>query len=109
MEISFVNKKLKKSFTDQKILAKTYGTMAKKVKERYEDLLAADNLYVISRFPSMRLHSHHGNAGIWSIDIYKNWRILFTIDQDPIPYLEDGGINLKEIKIIKVESVQDPH
>ena len=109
MEISFKNNKLEKSFIDNKILSKTYGTMAKKVKQRYEDLMSADNLLVISKFPAMRLHPYQGNSGIWSVDIFKNWRILFTINQDPIPTLEDGGVNLKAIEIIKIESVEDPH
>lgn len=109
MEISFKNNKLEKSFTDDRVLAKTYGTMAKKVKQRYEDLKSADNLFVISQYPAMRLHSYQGNSGIWSIDIFKNQRILFTINQNPIPTLEDGGVNLKAIEIIKIESVEDPH
>jgi proteic killer suppression protein len=109
VEISFKNNKLEKSFTDDRVLAKTYGTMAKKVKQRYEDLKSADNLFVISQYPAMRLHSYQGNSGIWSIDIFKNQRILFTINQNPIPTLEDGGVNLKAIEIIKIESVEDPH
>lgn len=109
MKISFKNNKLEKSFTDDRVLAKTYGTMAKKVKQRYEDLKSADNLFVISQYPAMRLHPYQGNSGIWSIDIFKNQRILFTINQNPIPTLEDGGVNLKAIEIIKIESVEDPH
>ncbi len=109
MEITFKNNKLAKSFTDDKDLYKTYGTMAKKVKGRFEELKAADNLWVISQYPAMRLHQHKGNNGIWSIDIYKNWRILFTIDQDPLPKFDDGGLNLKAIHILKIESVEDPH
>lgn len=109
MEISFKNIKLEKSFIDVKVLAKTYGAMAKKVKQRYEDLKLADSLFVISQYPAMRLHPYQGNKGIWSVDIYKNWRILFTINQDPIPTLEDGGVNLKAVTIIKIESVEDPH
>jgi len=109
VEISFKNNKLEKSFTDDRVLAKTYGTMAKKVKQRYEDLKSADNLFVISHYPAMRLHSYQGNSGIWSIDIFKNQRILFTINQNPLPTLEDGGVNLKAIEIIKIESVEDPH
>lgn len=109
MEISFKNNRLEKSFTDDKVLSRTYGTMAKKVKQRYEDLKSADNLFVISQYPAMRLHPYQGNSGIWSIDIFKNQRILFTINQNPIPTLEDGGVNLKAIEIIKIESVEDPH
>ncbi len=109
MEISFKNNKLEKSFTDDNLLSKTYGSMVKKVKQRYEDLKLADNLFVISQYTAMRLHPYKGNSGIWSVDIIKNWRILFTINQDHIPTFEDGGVNLKAIEIIKIESVEDPH
>lgn len=109
MEIRFKNNKLENSFTDDRLLVKTYGTLAKKIKQRYGELLAADNLSVIAKIPVLRLHSYHGNEGIWSVDIHQNWRILFTIDQDPIPILENGGVDLKTIEIIKIESVEDPH
>ena len=83
MEITFKNNKLEKSFTDDNLLSKIYGTMAKKVKQRYEDLKLADNLFVISQYPAMRLHPYKGNSGIWSVDIIKNWRILFIVNQHP--------------------------
>jgi toxin HigB-1 len=109
VKILFKNNKLENSFTDDKVLYRTYGTIAKKVKQRYEDLKSADNLFIISQYSAMRLHPYKGNSGIWSVDIFKNWRILFTINQYPIPTLDDGGVNLKEIEIIKIVSVEDPH
>lgn len=109
MEIRFKNNKLENSFTDDRLLVKTYGELAKKIKQRYGELKAADNLSVIAKIPVLRLHSHQGNKGFWSVDIHQNWRILFTIDQDPIPILENGGVDLKTIEIIKIESVEDPH
>lgn len=90
-------------------MAKNYGQMAKKIKQRYGELKAAENLFVISKIPVLRLHQYSGETSIWSIDIHQNWRILFTIDQDPIRTLEEGGINLNAIEIIKIESVEDPH
>ncbi|MDC1237866.1 killer suppression protein HigA [Polaribacter sp.] len=77
---------------------------------RITQLNNADNLEVISKLQVLRLHQHIGKGkGTWSIDIQENWRILFEINQDPIPTLEDGGIDLKAITIISIESVEDPH
>ena len=109
MEIRFKNNKLEKSFTEDSVMVRTYGQLAKKIKQRYGELKAAENLSVISNIPVLRLHQYTGKTNIWSIDIHQNWRILFVIDQDPIPVLEDGGINLNAIEIIKIESVEDPH
>ncbi|HCT93588.1 MAG: hypothetical protein A2X19_01880 [Bacteroidetes bacterium GWE2_39_28] len=110
MELSYKNNKLKKALDTDKGIAKSYGTLAKKVKLRITQLKNADNLEVISKLPVLRLHQHIGKGkGTWSIDIQENWRILFIINQDPIPTLEDGGIDLKAITIISIESVEDPH
>ena len=110
MELSYKNNKLKKALDTDKGIAKSCGTLAKKVKLRITQLKNADNLEVISKLPVLRLHQHIGKGkGTWSIDIQENWRILFIINQDPIPTLEDGGIDLKAITIISIESVEDPH
>lgn len=110
MELSYKNNKLKKALDTDKGIAKSYGTLAKKGKLRITQLKNADNLEVISKLPVLRLHQHIGKGkGTWSIDIQENWRILFIINQDPIPTLEDGGIDLKAITIISIESVEDPH
>lgn len=110
MELSYKTNKLEKSLTTDKGLAKSYGQLAKKIKQRRIQLESADNLEAISKLPVLRLHQHTGKGkGTWSIDIQENWRILFEIDQDPIPSLEDGGVDLKGITIICVTSVEDPH
>jgi proteic killer suppression protein len=110
MKLSYKTKKLEKSLTTDKGLAKGYGTLAKKVKMRMQQLTALDNLWAVSRLPALRLHPYKGDRkNLWSIDIQENWRILFQINQDPVPTLEDGGVDLKAITIIKIETVEDPH
>lgn len=110
MKIHYKNNRLKKSITTDEGLSKTYSRLAKKIKQRRSELESAENLAVIAKLPQLRLHPYKGKqAGIWSIDIQENWRILFTIDHTPIPTLADGGINLKAITILKIISVEDPH
>jgi len=110
VKLHFKTKKLKNALTTDAGLAKTYSTLAKKIKQRIQQLEAADNLDTIRQISVLRLHQHIGNnKGIWSIDIQENWRILFTLGNDPIPYTQDGGVNIKEINIIRIESVNDPH
>lgn len=110
MEVLFKNNKLEKSLSTDKGLLKSYGKLAKKIKQRINQLESADNLEVILKLPALRLHQHIGKGkGFWSIDIQENWRILFLINQDPIPSLEDGGVDLKAITIISIVSVEDPH
>ena len=110
MEMSYKNTKLENSLTNDKEIIKSYGVLAKKIKQRMTQLKEADNLSVISKLPALRLHPYKGNRfGEWSIDIFENWRICFKIVQIPIPKLEDGGIDLPHVKVIKIVSVEDPH
>ena len=110
MNLSFKNRKLKNSLTIDKEIIKSYGTMAKKVKQRMIALEEADNLTTISKIPAMRLHPYKGDRiGEWSIDIFKNWRICFELDYKLIPEKEDGGVNLDFVTAIKIISVEDPH
>lgn len=110
MIITFKTKKLEKSLTTDKGITKTYGKLAKKIKQRMNELRSAKSLEDISKLPSSRLHPYKsGGKGIWSIDIHKNWRILCRIDHDPIPETDDGGVDLSKVTIIKIESVKDPH
>lgn len=110
MKLSFKTRKLQQTLTSDKGLAKSYGTLAKKIRQRMQQLESAENLWAISRLPALRLHQHMGDGmGTWSIDVQQNWRILFTLDHDPIPQLEDGGTDMKAITSIFIESVKDPH
>jgi len=110
MEIHYRTKKLERSLTTVKGLSKAYGRLARKINQRIHQLKSADNLSVIAQLPALRLHSHLGkNKGVWSIDIQENWRILFKIEQDPIPTLEDGGVDIKKVNTIRIESITDPH
>lgn len=110
MEVRYQTKKLERTLTSDKELKKRYGSLAKKIKQRINQLTSAENLGVIANLPALRLHPHIGkNRGLWSIDIQANWRILFLIGNDPIPILEDGGINKKEVTIITITSIKDPH
>ena len=110
MELTYKNNKLEKSLSTDKGLSKNYGRLAKKIKQRINQLISADNLQIISKIPVLRLHQYSGKGkGIWSIDIQENWRILFKIDQDPIPIIEDGSVDLLKITIISIESLEDPH
>lgn len=105
MKLLYKNKKLEKSLTQDREIVKSFGTLAKKVKQRITELQEADSLAVIATLPFMRLHPYKGDRkGEWSIDIYKNWRICFEIANDSI-----GGVSLAKVTSIKIMSVEDPH
>lgn len=109
MKISYKNNKLEKSLTIDKVIIKTYGNQAKKIKQRMNELESWDTLDDILKLPALRLHPYKGNKkGLWSIDIHQNWRILFEITVNPIPLLEDGGVDLSKVTSVKIDSIEDP-
>ncbi|MGH1366363.1 MAG: type II toxin-antitoxin system RelE/ParE family toxin [Calditrichia bacterium] len=110
MRLSFKTRKLERSLTNDKETLKSYGTRAKKIKQRISQLKAAPQLSVIATLPALRLHQYIGKRkGTWSIDIHENWRICFQIDHDPVPTLEDGGVDLDEVTAIRISTIEDPH
>lgn len=110
MKINYKTKKLEKSLTDERKLLKEFGQRAKKIKLRLKEIKSANNLKILGELPQLRLHPYKGKReGEWSINIKDNWRLIFTLDHDPIPTLEDGGVDLTKITILRIQSVEDPH
>jgi len=109
MDVTYKNRKLERSLTDDSLLVKKYGDRAKKVKQRLTLLKTAPTLFDISRLPPTRLHQYKGERkGEWSIDIKDNWRIIFeiiSIESD----ISNKSVNKNEINAIKIISIEDPH
>lgn len=110
MQINYKNNSLKNSLTIPKVLAKTYGQRAQKIKQRIEDFKAAKNLAVIGKIPGAGCHQLKGNRkeelAVW---ISGNWRICFIADHNPLPLKEDGGLNWDDVTTIKIIKVEDYH
>lgn len=110
MDLSYKSNKLEQSLTIDRNIIKSYGGLSKKIKQRLQQLKAANDLSIIAKIPVLRLHPYKGDRlGEWTIDIQENWRICFEIDQYPIPKSDDGGVNLNMVTAIKILSVEDPH
>lgn len=110
MTVNYKNNKLEKSFSDFKAIAKNYGTRAKNVKKRIDELIAAKNLTDISMLPQANLHElKTPRKGEFAVDISANYRITFVPTNDPLPLKEDGGLDLSKITEIKINSVEDYH
>jgi proteic killer suppression protein len=110
MEIDYKTNKLRKSVGTPRDIAANYGTKAKLVNQRLKEFEAAVSLYDISLLPKANLHKLYGDRkGCLAVDISANYRIVFEPDHDPIPKIEDGGLNLKAISKIKILSFEDYH
>lgn len=110
MEISFADKHLEKAFRDQRELVRKQGTVrARKLRQRYDDLQAADTLAIMRTLPG-RCHELTGDrAGQFALDLDHPYRLIFAPDHDPIPSKEDGGIDWTSITAVCIIAVEDYH
>ena len=111
MEIIFQSQKLKKECNDIRLLVKQYGDrQALRLRQRLDELRAANRLSDVSHLPPSRLHELIGDkAGVFSIDLIHPYRLLVVPANDPIPRKPDGGIDLTKVTIIMILRVEDTH
>ena len=109
MKINFKTRKLEKQLTDPKTILKKFGTMARKVTQRMDDL-RAETLEVIKSIPMTKCHElKNDRKGQLAISISKNYRIIFEPNHNPLPENDDGGLDWTTITIIKIIEVTDYH
>ncbi|WP_166334440.1 type II toxin-antitoxin system RelE/ParE family toxin [Sphingobacterium chungjuense] len=104
MKITYSNK-IKKKFGSPANLQRAFGSMAKKVQQRIDDIEASPNLKVLQQIPAANCHPLSGNRKYeWAVDISGNHRLIFELEHDPIPKIENGeidSINVTDIRIIE--------
>ena len=96
---------------DEHLLYKEYGNQnARKIMLRLTELASVDNLSEIPVTPPPRRHQLKNNRkGQFAVDIKQPFRIVFEPANDPIPMLDDGGIDIKKVTKIKVIWIGDYH
>ncbi len=108
--INYKNRKLEKQLTIPKEMVKAFGQLAKKVKQRHEELKAAENLTTMKQIPAARCHELVGDRkGELAVDVSGNYRMIFEPDHNPIPKKDDGGLNWDDVTKIQINEVEDYH
>jgi proteic killer suppression protein len=73
-------------------------------------LRAARNLAGVPIVPPFRRHQLKGNRKeYFAVDVKHPYRLIFRPANDPLPKLEDGGIDLKAVTQIEIIGVEDYH
>jgi proteic killer suppression protein len=111
LDILFDDQKLGKICNEFRQLQKVYGEKrAKKLRQRLDELRAADVLADIRHLPPPRMHQLSGDrAGQFSVDLDHPYRLIFTVGVHPIPQKEAGGIDLSKVTAIIICGVEDTH
>ncbi len=83
---------------------------AKRLKQRMMELQAAISLEEISHLPPTKLHELSGDrASQFSMNLNQPFRLIFKPNHDPIPKLDDGGIDRTKVVSIKIVEIVDYH
>lgn len=110
MKLDFKNRKLEKSVATLSAIAANYGTRAKLVNQRKNELQAASNLETMKNIPAANCHELKGNMkGKLAVDISGNHRIIFEPNHDPIPVKEDGGLDWKQVTDILILAIGEDY
>lgn len=110
MVIIFRNNGLRKLCNSFSIAKRKLGeNCSKKLFQRLDEIADSDNLSIFKKVHP-RLHQLKGRqSDQWSADLQHPFRLIFKIANDPVPKLEDGGINLEKVSIINIWNVEDTH
>ncbi len=109
--IRFKSRKLAKVFNSEKELFREYGIrLGTLIKRRMSVLRAAPTLEDVSHRPPERRHELKGRRkGTFAVDLEHPYRLVFKPDHNPLPFKEDGGIDLRKVTAITIVGVEDYH
>jgi proteic killer suppression protein len=110
MNISYSSNKLGKSVASLSVIKATYGTRAKLVNQRKNELQAAPTLQTMRNIPAANCHELSGNLnGKLAVDISGNHRIILEPNHDPLPLKEDGGLDWTQVTDITIVAIGEDY
>lgn len=109
MNISY-HSRIRKKFGSPADIKRAFGTMAKKVQQRIDDIHASPNLKVLMQLPAANAHPLSGaKSGEWALNISPNHRMIFVIDHSPVPRSDTGEIDTIMVTDIIITETTDYH
>jgi proteic killer suppression protein len=110
IDISWSNRKLQKSCASDKDGTRTFGAdQWKTLKNRIVSLEAAPTLADMRGVPGRCHELSADRAGQFALDLRGSFRLIFAPDHEPVPLLEDGGIDRSRVTKIVITEVADYH
>lgn len=111
MDIAFKSQKLAQIFSSETNLKKKYGTkVSLAIMTRMGVLSSARTLKLVPKTPPERCHQLKGSRKEqFAVDLDRALRLVFIVNHEQIPRLDDGGIDLNGVTAIKILDVTDYH
>ena len=104
MKLYYETKGLEKKLSDERLIKKYFGNLAKNLSIRLAELEAANTLADIPQIPPPRCHRLLGKRNNqWGIWISNNYRLIV------IPIGECDLENLSTVKAVKIVDIVDYH
>ncbi len=106
MDILYKSQKLRKTCNSIKDLTKTYGPdQAKVIRRRQDQLRAATCLADIRNLPGHWHELTGDRAGTLAVNLRGLTRMIFEVADEPVPLLDDGGLDWKSVTSIRILEV----
>ena len=110
IDISWSDRKLQKSCSSDKDGTPTFGADQWKVlKRRILSLEVAPTLADMYGVPGRFHELSEDRSGQFSLDLRGSYRLIFEPDHEPVPLLDDGGIDRTLVTKIVITEVVDYH
>lgn len=110
IEISWRNRKLEKTVASARTAQAAFGVDGFKVlRRRLAALAAAPTLGDLEGTPG-NLHPLRGDrGGQFALNLAGGSRLVFEVDEDPLPVLADGGLDRAHVTKVRILEVVDYH
>lgn len=111
MDILFKTEKLREECNNQRLMERRYGPRgAKLLRQRLDELDAAETLADIAKLPGPRCHELKGDRqDQLAVSLEGGKRLIFEVANDPIPRKDDGGLDWAQVTAILILGVEDYH
>jgi plasmid maintenance system killer protein len=110
IEVSWSSRQLEKACSDDRRGSKHWGADNwKLLKRRLMAMLGAPTLSDLQRVPGNCHQLHADRSGEFAVSLWGQFRLIFVPDHDPIPTLDDGGIDWTKVTRIEIREVVDYH
>lgn len=108
MDILFA-KKLGKLMNSASARQKAFGSLARPIGRRLDDLAALETLAEAYALPGRFEALGADRAGQFSLRLDANWHLILEPADDPLPRTDDGGVDLTRVRAIRVLEIVDYH
>jgi proteic killer suppression protein len=110
IEISWSSQRLEKVCTDDRSGQKHWGADNWKIlKRRLASLRGSPTLADMNGVPGNCHQLHADRSGEFAVSLWGAYRLIFKPSHDPLPTLEDGGIDRTLVTMIEIKEVADYH